>query len=95
MCMGNATEIYRQARDQLLGLGGDVDKAVAQFEWPDLGERFNWAVDWFDAIARGNQRPALVIVEEDGSSSEVTFDADGAPLGPGRRLAGCAGCRAG
>ncbi len=68
-----ATATYRAARDQLLSLRGDHQRAVAEFRWPDLGDRFNWAVDWFDAIAAGNDRPALVIVEEDGGSSELTF----------------------
>jgi acetyl-CoA synthetase len=71
----DATARYRAARDQLLSLRGRHDEAVEQFAWPDVGPRFNWAVDWFDAIARGNDRRALVVVEEDGSSSEVTFDA--------------------
>ena len=69
-----ATDAYRAARDQLLALRGDHDRAVAEFDWPDLGPRFNWAVDWFDVIARGNERPALVIVEEDGSEQQLTFD---------------------
>jgi acetyl-CoA synthetase len=69
----NATESYRASRDQLLALRGQHDRAVAEFSWPDVGERFNWAVDWFDAIARDNERPALVIVEEDGSSTERSF----------------------
>jgi acetyl-CoA synthetase len=38
-----------------------------------LGERFNWAVDWFDAVARDLDRPALVVVEEDGSSTRRSF----------------------
>ncbi|MFD8569002.1 AMP-binding protein [Streptomyces sp. NPDC059639] len=69
----NATEAYRASRDQLLALHGRYDQAVSEFRWPELGERFNWAVDWFDAIARDNDRPALVIVEEDGASVERTF----------------------
>ncbi|HEX6516776.1 MAG TPA: AMP-binding protein, partial [Nocardioidaceae bacterium] len=69
-----ATEAYRAARDQLLELRGDPDRAQREFRWPDLGDRFNWAFDWFDAIARGNDRPALVILEEDGRRTEVTFD---------------------
>jgi acetyl-CoA synthetase len=70
----DVTEAYRASRDQLLSLRGQYDRAVDEFRWPDLGDRFNWAVDWFDAIARGNDRPALVIVEEDGSATERTFD---------------------
>ena len=69
----SATEAYRAARDQLLELRGEHDRAVAQFRWPQLGERFNWAVDWFDAVGRGSDRPALVIVEEDGSSLERSY----------------------
>ena len=70
----DATEAYRASRDQLLSLRGDHERAVAEFRWPQLGDRFNWAVDWFDAVARGNDRPALVILEEDGSSTERSFD---------------------
>src|SRR4051794_20741074 len=69
------TEIYREARDLLQNLGQDYDKAVAGFSWPDFGDRFNWAVDWFDAIARGNQRTALWIAEEDGGEATYSFDA--------------------
>jgi non-ribosomal peptide synthetase component F len=69
----NATGAYRQSRDQLLRLRGEHARAVAEFRWPELGTRFNWAVDWFDAVASGNDRPALVVVEEDGSATERTF----------------------
>jgi hypothetical protein len=37
----------------------DYDAAVATFRWPDMGDRFNWALDWFDPIAAGNPRTAL------------------------------------
>ena len=69
----HVTEAYRASRDQLLALRGQYERAVAEFRWPDLGDRFNWAVDWFDAIARDNDRPALVIVEEDGSAAQRSF----------------------
>jgi acetyl-CoA synthetase len=69
----NVTEVYRASRDQLLALRGDHVRAVAEFSWPELGERFNWAVDWFDAVARDNSRPALIVVEDDGSSTERSF----------------------
>ncbi len=68
------TQTYREARDLLQGLALDYGQAVAQFRWPDFGERFNWAVDWFDAIARGVERTALWIVEEDGSQARYSFD---------------------
>ncbi|MCW2612547.1 MAG: AMP-dependent synthetase [Cryptosporangiaceae bacterium] len=69
-----STAAFRQARDLLLDLGEDYDKAVHQFRWPDLGGSFNWATDWFDVIARGNDRTALWIVEEDGSEHRYSFD---------------------
>jgi acetyl-CoA synthetase len=69
------TSTYRAARDSLLALRGQHEEAVASFRWPDLGDRFNWAVDWFDAMARGNDELALVVVEEDGTSESVSFDA--------------------
>jgi acetyl-CoA synthetase len=69
----DATETYRSARDALFALREDHERAVREFRWPALGERFNWAVDWFDVIARGNDRPALVIVEEDGTVTRRTF----------------------
>ncbi|HET6624856.1 MAG TPA: AMP-binding protein [Nocardioidaceae bacterium] len=69
-----ATEAYRAARDQLLSLRGEHERAAREFGWPDLGDRFNWAADWFDSYARGNDRQALVIVEEDGTTAALTFD---------------------
>jgi acetyl-CoA synthetase len=69
-----ATAAYRAARDELLGLRGDPVKAAETFRWPDVGNRFNWATDWFDAFARGNQSIGLWLVEEDGSEHQLTFD---------------------
>ena len=74
MTASSSHQSYRAARDLLLELRSDSDRARAEFRWPDLGERFNWAVDWFDEIARGNDRPGLVIVEEDGRTTTRTFD---------------------
>lgn len=70
----NATESFRASRDILLQHRTDVAAAAAAFEWPDVGEHFNWAVDWFDAIAVGNERAALWIVEEDGTENIVSYD---------------------
>lgn len=67
------TDRYRGARDQLVATIADYDRAVDEFAWPQISGTFNWAVDWFDAIARGNDRTALWIVEEDGSERQVTF----------------------
>lgn len=68
-----ATTAFRAARDQLLDLRTDGATAAAEFEWPDVGDHFNWAVDWFDVIAEGNDAVALWIVEEDGTERKATF----------------------
>ena len=72
--MTSNTDSYRAARDRLVELATDYDTAVRTFEWPRLTGAFNWAVDWFDVIARGNDRTALWIVEEDGREQRVSFD---------------------
>ena len=71
----SATTAFRAARDHLLDLGRDLDRAGSEFRWPDVGDRFNWAVDWFDVMARDDDRIALWLVEEDGSEQRITFDA--------------------
>ena len=70
-----ATETFRAGRDFLLEHRTDYLRASAEFEWPNLTE-FNWALDWFDAVAATEptaSRPALWIVEEDGSELKWTF----------------------
>src|SRR5262245_5198938 len=71
--MTTTTDLYRAARDQLVELIGDYDKAVEAFAWPQFTGAFNWAIDWFDAIARGNERTALWIVEEGGDERKISF----------------------
>ena len=74
--MGSNTDLYRAARDQLVELITDYEKAVEVFAWPQLAGSFNWATDWFDVIAREPvtaERLALWIVEQDGSEKKVTF----------------------
>jgi acetyl-CoA synthetase len=73
MSIVTATQIYRGARDELLALRGQQPQAVAQFRWPSFGARFNWAHDWFDVVATGSSRPALVIVEEDGHTTRRSY----------------------
>lgn len=73
--MSDATENLRKARDQIVELRESYTEAVATFRWPDVGATFNFAHDWFDPIARGNDAEALVIIEEDGARASYTFDA--------------------
>lgn len=72
--MSRATEQIRAARDLLLSYRGRVDEASAAFAWPDISGPFNWAIDWFDAIGRGNDRIALWICQLDGSEATWTYD---------------------
>ncbi|MBT2503856.1 AMP-binding protein [Curtobacterium sp. ISL-83] len=69
----NATAAIRSARDLLLSAGTDGDRARRDFRWPDVGDTFNWATDWFDEIARGNDRLALWIVDQDGVETRMTY----------------------
>ncbi|MGW3354751.1 AMP-binding protein [Streptomyces bungoensis] len=70
--MTTATELFRGARDFLLEHREDYATASAGFTWP-RPEHFNWALDWFDVIAEGNDRTALHIVEEDGGEVRISF----------------------
>jgi acetyl-CoA synthetase len=63
---------FIEARDILLRHRDDYDRACSEFHWPQLGE-FNWALDYFDAIAAGNDNPALFIADEDTNVSVWTF----------------------
>ncbi|MFD8481151.1 AMP-binding protein [Kitasatospora sp. NPDC059673] len=64
---------FRAAREVLWQHATDYDTAYRTFQWPELGE-FNWALDHFDPMARGNDRPALWVVEADGSERIHSFD---------------------
>jgi acetyl-CoA synthetase len=69
----NPTEAFRRARDFLVAHRTDYEGACRGFEWP-RPERFNWAFDWFDAIARGNTQTALKIVGDGGFDAQSSFD---------------------
>ena len=65
-------DAFLAARDGLLARRTDLATASAQFQWPALAH-FNWAIDYFDAIARGNDRPALHILEESGEQACLSY----------------------
>jgi acetyl-CoA synthetase len=67
-----STTAFRAARDFLLAHADDYATAYREFRWPELTE-FNWALDWFDVVARDNDRAALWIVEADGSERRWSF----------------------
>jgi len=57
---------FREARDLMLELHDDYHGARAAFVWP-RPERFNWALDWFDAeLAAGEhgRKTALKVIGE-------------------------------
>jgi len=56
-------DAFLQARDFLFAHRTDYDTAYRDFRWPVL-DKFNWALDYFDRMAYGNDRPALWIVNE-------------------------------
>jgi acetyl-CoA synthetase len=70
--MNTSTQAFHAARDLLFAHREDYDGAVRLFAWPQL-THFNWALDHFDVIARGNHTPALHIVEEDGRQCVRSF----------------------
>ncbi len=71
MTSGNAAP-FIAARDFLLRHREDYAKAYAEFQWPKL-DRFNWALDYFDVMARGNTQPALWLVDEGAGETKLSF----------------------
>jgi len=69
---GSSAAAFLAARDFLLRHRDDADTARRDFRWPQL-DHFNWALDHFDAIARGNDAPALWIVNETGAETVRSF----------------------
>ncbi len=68
----DAGTAFIAARDQLFALGNDYARACAEFRWPAL-THFNWARDYFDRIAAGNDRPALRVVDDAGLDLTLSY----------------------
>ena len=66
-------DAFLAARDLLLRHRTDIDAARREFRWPVL-DRFNWALDYFDAMAAGNEAAALRFVGSD-SDQSISFQA--------------------
>ena len=64
---------FLSARDFLLQHRNDYEFVYRKFRWPQLTQ-FNWALDYFDGYARGNQKTALWIVDENGSELKLSYD---------------------
>ncbi len=68
----NPTQAFLAARDFLVANREDYERAYAGFRWPELPE-FNWALDYFDVLARGNAQEALCVVPDAGAPEHSTF----------------------
>ena len=64
---------FLSTRDFLLQHRTDYELVYGEFCWPQL-THFNWALDYFDDYARGNQKPALWIVDENGSEQKLSYE---------------------
>lgn len=63
--------IFLEKRDFLLRHLDHYERAYAGFSWPYF-EKFNWALDYFDPMAQGNERPALQIISD--TPTTISFD---------------------
>jgi len=63
---------FVQARDFLQAHRTDYETAYRGYQPPQLTE-FNWALDYFDVMAKDNESLALWVVNEDGSEQKVSY----------------------
>ena len=70
--MSSSSQAFLEARDLLLARRTDYEGACRWFRWPRL-TRFNWALDYFDEMARDNERIALWVVDEGGREVKLSF----------------------
>ena len=67
-----AKKKFMAARQFLLSNRDDYEKAYKEFRWPDLSD-FNWARDWFDVYAQGNDKTALWLRSEDKGELKFSY----------------------
>ncbi|VXB12625.1 AMP-binding protein [Massilia sp. 9I] len=63
---------FTAARDLLQRHRTDYDTAMREYRAPAM-EKFNWALDYFDVEARGNDTPALRVVAADRSEQVLSY----------------------
>jgi acetyl-CoA synthetase len=68
----DAGTAFIELRDRLLRDGVSHEQASQSFHWPAI-PNFNWAQDYFDRIATGNDRPALRVVSDAVDDRVLTF----------------------
>jgi acetyl-CoA synthetase len=69
----DAAETFIRLRDAVLLGGRSYAETRAAFHWPGP-THFNWALDYFDRIAAGNERPALVVADDAGGAEVHSFE---------------------
>jgi acetyl-CoA synthetase len=72
----NGGDAFIELRDRLLREGLSHSQALQSFHWPPISH-FNWARDYFDRIAAGNDRPALRVIGDTGTDFALSFAALG------------------
>lgn len=72
--MSDSAQAFLAARDLLLRHRRDIAAARDAFRWPAL-DRFNWALDYFDRMAAGNDAPALRFVVPGAPDTSISFAA--------------------
>ncbi|NPV14522.1 AMP-binding protein [candidate division WOR-3 bacterium] len=70
--MKNELIEFLKLRDFVLS-GPDYTTCRQQFYWPRL-VKFNWALDYFDHIARDNPNTALIYADEAGNEKRASFE---------------------
>ncbi len=62
---------FIEARDFLLN-AENYEEAVKDFTWPHL-TKFNWVLDYFNEMAKGNDQKAVIYTDTKGNTREITF----------------------
>jgi acetyl-CoA synthetase len=66
--MLNGGTVFIELRDLLLRKDLSHQQAIESCRWPEVSH-FNWALDYFDRMASGNERPALHLVDDAASQA--------------------------
>jgi len=70
--MSDDLQSFLKARDFLLAHRTDYQTAYRDFRWPQLSS-FNWALDYFDHMAKNNSKPALWVLDDAGNETRLSF----------------------
>ena len=71
--LSDGAQAFIAARDRLLALRERYDEAYRGFHWPAPAQ-FNWALDVFDPMARGNGAIGLWLVDDEGLDQRLSFE---------------------